>query len=95
MNILIKNGYVLDPANGVSEKRDVCISEGRICAGSDAFRPELTVDASGLAVCPGFIDIHMHEDPVENGRIYDDPVKSGGSRLLRMGVTTGIGGNCG
>jgi len=47
-------------------------------------------------VCPGFIDIHMHEDPVmEDGSIYDDEEKAIFNCMLRMGVTTAVGGNCG
>mgnify|MGYP000709511630 FL=1 len=42
-------------------------------------------------MAPGFIDIHMHEDPVKDGKIefciFD--------AMLRMGVTTAVGGNCG
>ena len=59
----IKNGLVIDPANGVREVRDLWISDGRIASEPDA-QPDRVIDASGCVVCPGFIDIHMHEDPV-------------------------------
>ena len=49
------------------------------------------IDVVGKVVAPGFIDIHMHEDPVRTIRsqfcIFD--------AMLRMGVTTAVGGNCG
>lgn len=95
MDILIKNGRVIDPAEGTDEIRDIFITEGRIASLPGDFNPTQTIDAEGLVVCPGFIDIHMHEDPVDDGVIYDDPVRSGAARLLRMGVTTALGGNCG
>ncbi len=54
------------------------------------------IDVSGKIVCPGFIDIHMHEDPVgKDGKIILDEDKSIYYCMLRMGVTTAIGGNCG
>jgi len=53
----------------------------------------VVLDASGKYVCPGFLDIHMHEDPydAEHDRLIPDITQS----MLRMGVTTAIGGNCG
>ena len=48
-------------------------------------------DFSGCVVLPGFIDIHMHEDPVENGAIRQCIFPM----MLRQGVTTAVGGNCG
>ena len=53
---------------------------------------DITVDATGKIVSPGFIDIHMHEDPLgTDGKIAFDIFNS----MLRMGVTTAVGGNCG
>ena len=86
----IKNGLVIDPANGVREVRDLWISDGRIASEPDA-QPDRVIDASGCVVCPGFIDIHMHEDPVAEGRIQPNIFLT----MLRMGVTTAVGGNCG
>ena len=54
----IKGGKVYDPANGVhGEIRDVCISDGRIVADVDRGR---TIDATGMVVFPGGVDIHTH-----------------------------------
>ena len=50
-----------------------------------------TIDASGMIVSPGFIDIHMHEeDFLKEGKHYDIS-----NHMLEMGVTTACGGNCG
>ncbi len=60
MKIVISNGRVIDPANQTDRIQDVYIADGKIAAlGSapDGFRPERTLDASGLVVSPGFIDL--------------------------------------
>ena len=52
-----------------------------------------TIDAGGNMLMPGFIDIHMHEDPVlEDGTIYCDEAYATQNTMLRMGVTTAIAG---
>ncbi len=47
----------------------------------------------GLIVSPGFVDIHMHEEVIGNSVDGDD--YDIGNNMLRMGVTTAVGGNCG
>ncbi len=90
----IKNGTVIDPAEGVHEIRDVWLRDGRIAAGGGV--PDRIVDASGLTVCPGLIDIHMHEDPVgPDGHIEAYGEDSVFACMLHMGVTTAVAGNCG
>jgi formylmethanofuran dehydrogenase subunit A len=57
--IRIAGGTVYDPANGIDgEVRDVCIDSGRIAA--DVPRSAVTIDARGMAVMPGGVDIHSH-----------------------------------
>ena len=59
MRILIRNGRVVDPASGRDEVRDVAIASGRIVsigAASD-FQADRTIDASGLVVAPGLVDL--------------------------------------
>ena len=63
MTTRIQNGTVIDPASGTHEVRDLWIQDGRIAAPAE--RADKTIDAAGQVVCPGFIDIHMHEDPVD------------------------------
>src|ERR1044071_8723044 len=54
----IKNGKVYDPANGINgEIREICIDNGRVVAGGEGGR---TIDATGLVVFPGGVDVHTH-----------------------------------
>jgi dihydroorotase len=60
-DLLIKNGHVIDPKNGVDGVADIAIEKGRIAAvGSDIQANAETVDASGRIVMPGIIDMHTH-----------------------------------
>jgi dihydroorotase len=62
-DLLIKNGTVIDPSAQLHAQRDVAIKDGKI-AGIDTAIPEesgsRTIDAGGLFVSPGFIDLHSH-----------------------------------
>lgn len=94
MRTLIQNGTVVDPANGIHSKLNLVLEGGTVAAVTAQTPPcDRVIDAAGRIVCPGFVDIHMHEDPY-------DPVTDGLQPsimlcMLRMGVTTAIGGNCG
>ena len=87
---IIKNGvvYVGDGKPGI--KGDVAIKGGKIAAiGQDlGDSADLVLDAKGLTVCPGFIDIHTHTDT----NLFDAP--KGDSRIYQ-GITSEVGGNCG
>ena len=92
MKTLIYGGRVIDPANGLDGQYNILLEKGKVAwIGKDRPEAELSIDATGKIVTPGFIDIHMHEDPVEDGKIapciFD--------MMLCMGVTTVVGGNCG
>ena len=101
MRILIKNGHVIDPAAKVNSQQDLLVEDGRVAAVGPAAREaesraEQVIDAAGRVVCPGFIDIHMHEDPVTaDGTIDAYSEHSIFPCMLRMGVTTAVAGNCG
>lgn len=97
MKILIHNGLVIDPENLVCSKRSLYLENGKIAAVPAAeVQADLVIDAAGKIVCPGFIDIHMHEDPLTaDGKLYSDDEKAILACMLRMGVTTAVGGNCG
>ena len=85
-DVAINNGNLIDPEFKTSFKGSLGIKDGKI---SEITRGELvgrkTINAAGLIVCPGFIDIHGHVD----GEDYC------GELSVRQGVTTTIGGNCG
>src|SRR5574338_1208151 len=58
--ILISNGRVVDPSNNVDRVQDVYVAEGKVVglgSAPDGFVAERTIDASGLVVAPGFIDL--------------------------------------
>ena len=96
MKTLIHGGQLIDPANKVKAKLNILLEGDKVAAVTSGM-PEADryIDATGKIVTPGFIDIHMHEDPVgEDGKIVNDE-KAIFQCMLRMGVTTALGGQCG
>src|SRR5690349_5402526 len=88
MNLLIRNGRVIDPASGTDTVADVLISEGRI-AGVDTglSAPGAEVfDATGLVVAPGFLDIHVHLR--EPGFEHAENIESGSRAAAAGGFTS-------
>jgi len=62
-DLLIRNGHLIDPKNGVDAARDVAIAGGKIARVAAALPPSAArnvVDAAGLYVTPGLLDIHVH-----------------------------------
>ena len=96
MKTLIKNGLLIDPANRVQAKLNLLIEDGRVAAVT-AGCPEAdrVVDAAGLVVAPGFIALHMHEDPVDGQGHLVKNERAIFSCMARMGVTTVLAGQCG
>ena len=93
MTTVIKGGMVIDPSQNVHDCLNVIIENGKISSITDkmpAAADIRIIDAPGRVVCPGFVDIHMHEDSLDS-----DDSNSSLACLLRMGVTTGVAGNCG
>lgn len=96
MKIIITNGHIIDPNSKIDNIQDLYIDGGLICSPFPKAEADTVIDATGRVVCPGFIDMHMHEDPVlPDGSIYADEEKAVFNCMLRMGVTTAIAGNCG
>jgi dihydroorotase len=93
-NIVIKNGHVIDPKNTIDEILDVAISNGKIvqvAKNIDTRNTKQVVDAKGLYVTPGLVDIHVH---VFAGTHLDQAYMNGPNAVapdgftFRNGVTT-------
>jgi N-acyl-D-aspartate/D-glutamate deacylase len=68
-DVVLRGGRVIDPESGLDAIRHVAVTGGTITALSDAsLRGRLEVDATGLVVSPGFIDLHSHGQTPENYR---------------------------
>jgi Amidohydrolase family len=67
-DIVINNGRVMDPETGLDAIRNIAIEDGQIVSISEySLKGNLVIDASGLIVAPGFIDLHAHgQDEVSN-----------------------------
>ena len=94
MKLLIKNGTIVDPFNQIHSKLNVVIENGTVVDVTEGF-PDCNevIDVTGKYVCPGFIDIHMHEEKYDE---HTDSMKQDITlSMLKMGVTTAFGGNCG
>jgi N-acyl-D-aspartate/D-glutamate deacylase len=88
-DLLLRNGLVIDGTGAPARRADVAITDGRIAAiGNVADGATRTIDASGLAVAPGFIDPHTH---------YDAQICWDGALTPSSwhGVTSVVMGNCG
>ena len=60
--LVISGGRVVDPASGMDAIGDVAVLDGKIAAvGTSLGSAERVIDATGLVVAPGFIDLHAHE----------------------------------
>jgi dihydroorotase len=88
MSILIKNGRVVDPANGVNEIIDILIEDGKISKISKNMTPEAdtVIEATDRIVMPGIVDMHVHLR--EPGREDKETIASGTKAALKGGVTS-------
>ncbi len=88
-DLIIRGGTVIDGTGAQGRIADVAMKGGRITAiGEIASSIDHEINATGLVVCPGFIDLHTHYD----AQIFWDSTLS---PACQHGITTVIGGNCG
>ncbi len=88
MKLIIKDGIVVDPYNGIKEALDVLVEDGQISKVAKNIRHKSAevIDAAGNLVCPGFIDIHVHLR--EPGYEYKEDIASGTRAAAAGGFTT-------
>lgn len=89
-DLIIRNGLVLDGSGRKAEKCDIGIRGDQIVAmeNLEQAQADQLIDATGLIVAPGFIDIHTHTD-------VELLVNPGAHSKICQGVTTEVAGNCG
>lgn len=89
-DIMIRNGTVIDGTGAPRVRKDVAIDGPRIAGmyGPSEGKASMEIDAAGMVVCPGFIDIHTHSDL----SLLGCPLAES---KVRQGVTTELVGNCG
>jgi dihydroorotase len=90
MRLLIANGYVIDPTQGINGGQNLLIEDGRVASllnrneavpeGAEVF------DATGLIVAPGFIDLHTHLR--EPGQEYKETIQTGTTAAVAGGYTS-------
>ena len=89
-DLVIRHGRIVDGTGNPAYFADVAVRDGRITVIGrldEKTNGNIELDATGLVVAPGFIDVHTHADDVA-----DSPEAQ---NFLRMGVTTVVVGNCG
>jgi N-acyl-D-amino-acid deacylase len=87
-DVLLRHGRVVDGTGNPAFFADVALQDGRVAAiGRLSGDAKTVIDATGLVVAPGFVDVHTHaEDVMEMPQAEN---------FVRMGVTTIVAGNCG
>lgn len=90
MNLIIKNGRLIDPATNTDKVDDILIKDGYIAAwGKEAEEQRgdaVEIDANGYLIMPGLIDMHVHlRDP---GQTWKEDVYSGAEAAAKGGFTT-------
>jgi dihydroorotase len=90
-DILILNGRLVDPASGVDAERDVLLRRGRVAAierpgGLHGTNVKETIDAAGMVVAPGLVDVHVHLR--EPGQTYKESIKTGTAAAAAGGFTS-------
>ena len=90
MKLVIVNGYVIDPAQEINAGRNLLVEDGRVVgvlARSEALPEDAQLlDATGLIVAPGFIDLHTHLR--EPGQEYKETIATGTAAAVAGGWTS-------
>jgi dihydroorotase len=90
MNLIIINGRVINPADDIDDKLDMLVADGRIAKvakpGTIAQNGAQVIDASGMLVVPGLIDMHVHLR--EPGYEYKETIASGAAAAKAGGFTS-------
>ncbi len=93
-DIKLVNGRIINLDTGAERLSDICIKNGKIeFIGNSEGEAKKVIDVNGKIIAPGFIDIHMHEEVLvgQDAKGYYDIA----DKMLQMGVTTCVAGNCG
>ena len=89
-DIVIQNGQLVDGTGAEAFSSDIAIKDGKIAKLGFGFdvKAEVSIDAEGLVVSPGFIDMHSHSDTAL-------PFSNRLESTIRQGITTSVIGSCG
>ncbi|MCL2456013.1 MAG: dihydroorotase [Defluviitaleaceae bacterium] len=84
--VFVKNGHVIDPKNKIDEKKNIFIENGKIICEQKNFCDAEIIDATGMWVVPGLIDMHVHlRDP---GQLHKETIRTGTLAAAAGGFTT-------
>ncbi len=90
-DVLILNGRLVDPTSGVDAEKDVLLRHGKVAAveawgGLDGVKAKETIDAAGMIVAPGLVDVHVHLR--EPGQTYKESIATGTAAAAAGGFTS-------
>ena len=84
--LIVKNGRIINPKENIDEIGDIFIKNGKIVPEFKVNDETVVIDAAGLVVAPGLVDVHVHlRDP---GQTYKEDIITGAKAAAAGGVTT-------